>query len=314
MKVSHRFIRSAVALAVVASGLVTAVSVGSSAASATTPTGPVCTFNGGRGAIIFSAKPGQTIAISCTGLPPLHPYLMMETSLLLAIDPAAKPLLTGQVVSVPGLLALLSALPEINPAALTFPISDLSGNLNINYTLPTSNAPDPNATCPPSQHEDNAGLVGCAIATIDLTSFKPLAAGSALVNFFGTSLFPASPKIAIAPTTASPGQQVTVSDPPGATTYWWLATLAALTALLSGASAPPSTISVKLSHVHGKLANTVAISPAVYNAPVLTPPKISGGFTVPSGISGLSKLTISDSATLQGIPLSIVASAKLFVP
>ena len=88
----------------------------------------------------MNATPGEKVAISCTGLGALHPYLVMETSLLLAIDPAAKPLLTGQVASLPGLLSLLDSLPEVNTAALTFPVSDLSGNLNMTYTLPTSHA------------------------------------------------------------------------------------------------------------------------------------------------------------------------------
>ena len=56
--------------------------------------------------------------MDCTGLPALHPYLVMETSLLLGIDPNASALLTGNIASLSGLLSLLDALPEINPAAL----------------------------------------------------------------------------------------------------------------------------------------------------------------------------------------------------
>ena len=83
--------------------------------------GPACTFNGSALPIVTGAAAGERVVVSCTGLPPLHPYLMMETSLLLGIDPKAAPLLSGSIVSVKGLLSLLAALPEINPARAHIP-------------------------------------------------------------------------------------------------------------------------------------------------------------------------------------------------
>lgn len=147
-----------------------------SAAAATTGSDATasCTFEGANLPIVFGATNGSKVPIDCTGLPPLHPYLVFEVSLLLAIDPKAAPLLHGDVTSVPGLLALISALPEINPLALTFPHSDAKGNLNINYTLPTTHALDPNATCPQSLMQFRSGLIGCGLTMIDLTTFKPV--------------------------------------------------------------------------------------------------------------------------------------------
>ncbi len=173
---------------------------------------PACTFNGSSLPLILSASAGEQIALDCTGLSPAHPYLFMEVSLLLGIDPNAAPLLNGSITSLSGLMALLAALPEINPAALAFPLSDTSGNLNYTYTLPTSQAPDPNATCPPSNAELNMGLIGCAVAMIDLTTFKVVAAGSGLVNYAGQSLLPPSPTLALSANKATPGQVVNVSD------------------------------------------------------------------------------------------------------
>ena len=279
-------------------------------AAAATAT-PACTFNGSSLPLIVSASAGEKIAMDCTGLSTLHPYLVMEVSLLLGIDPNAAPLLDGDITSLSGLMALLSALPEINPAALAFPLTDASGNLDYTYTLPSSQAPDPNATCPPSQAELNMGLIGCALAMIDLTTFKVVGAGSALVNYSGQPLIPPSPTLALSAKKATPGLVVQVSDVPGATTYWWLSTVTNLEGLLGGGSATPPEVTVGLKSGKSRpttAANTITVSPAVYNYPVLTPPKISGGFTVPA-ISGDETVTVTYTAPLLGSTFYNIASA-----
>jgi hypothetical protein len=285
---------------------------GALALPTTAATTPTCTFNGSSLPLLSGATAGEKVVISCSGLAPLHPYLIMETSLLLGIDPKAAPLLTGQIVSLAGLESLFAALPEINPAALTFPVSDLSGNLNETYVLPTSQAPDPNASCPPTTLQIDEGLIGCALATIDLTSFKPVAAGSAVVEYAGAPLFPPGPTLALSATKAAPGQSVAVSDAPGASTFWWLSTLTALESLLGG-GAPASKITVSLTDKKGTLTapNTVTVTPAVYNRPVLTPPKLSGSFTVPVGLRGKATATVAYQSTLLGFPLSNSASQPI---
>jgi hypothetical protein len=285
------------------------------AGAASPSSGPQCTFNGSSLPLLQGGSAGEKIVVSCTGLPPLHPYLMMETSLLLGIDPKAAPLLEGDITSVSGLMALLSALPEINPAALDFPLSNLSGDLNYTYTLPSSQAPDPNATCGPSTLEINEGLIGCGLATIDLTTFKTVAAGSALIEYAGDPFLPPDPKLGLSTHSATPGQVVDVSALPNATTFWWLSTLSALGALLGdGASAPP-TVTVTLSKraTSTTLPNTVAVTPAVYNYPVLTPPTISGGFTVPTGVKGSQSVTVTYQADLLSFGLANSASSHLTV-
>jgi hypothetical protein len=273
---------------------------------------PACTFNGSSLPLLSGATAGEKIVVSCTGLAPLHPYLIMETSLLLGIDPKAAPLLTGQIVSLAGLESLFAALPEINAAALTFPVSDLSGNLNETYVLPTSQAPDPNASCPPTTLQIDEGLIGCALATIDLTSFKPVAAGSAVVEYAGDPLFPPGPTLALSATKASPGQSVSVGDAPGASTFWWLSTLTALESLLGGgAPAPKITVSLGLKKTTVTAPNTITVTPAVYNEPVLTPPKLSGSFTVPAGLRGKATATVAYQSTLLGFPLSNSASQPI---
>ena len=299
-------------LALVGSAAAVAV-VGRSAPAGAAASGPACTFNGSSLPIVMGASGGEKITVSCTGLPPLHPYLTMETSLLLGIDPKAAPLLSGDITSVPGLLALLAALPEINPAALSFPVSNLSGDLDFTYTLPTSHPADPNAVCPPTTAQINAGLIGCALATIDLTSFKPLGAGSAVIEYTGDPLFPPSPTLALSTTTATDGSAVAVGDAPGAITYWWLATLDSLESLLGGGAGPAPTVTVTLSKGARTVTapNNITVAPAVYNEPVLTPPAIAGTFTVPAKTNGERTVTVTYQANLLGFGLNNSATSLL---
>jgi hypothetical protein len=310
--VRFRWVRISVAAMALGSALTAIAATGAVPPAGAASAAPACTFNGVALPLITDASNGQNVAIDCTGLSPAHPYLVMEVSVLLGIDPKAAPLLDGDVTSLSGLMAVLDSLPEINPAALAFPLSDLSGNLQYNYTLPTSQASDPNATCPPSQAELNMGLIGCAIAMLDLTTFKVVGAGSALVNYEGQALIPPSPTLAISATKAKSGQVVNVSDAPGATTYWWLSTVTGLQGLLGGAAGAPPAVKVTLakgskSRHPTVAANTITVTSAVYNYPVLTPPKISGGFTVPA-IRGDEIVTVTYTAPLLGSTFYNVAS------
>jgi hypothetical protein len=287
------------------------------AGAATTSGAPSCTFNGSSFPLVSGEKPGNTVVIQCANMGALHPYLVMEVSLLLAIDPAAAPLLQGEIVSLAGLMSLLNSLPEINPLALAYPVSDLSGNMTLDYTLPTTSALDPNATCPPSTQQIDVGLIGCGLATIDLTTFKPVAAGSGLVQYAGDPFLPSGPTLALSAARVAPNARVSVSDAPGAKTYWYLATLASLTALLGGGSAAPPTVSVvvrRLTATSGPpVPNNVTVTPAVYNRPTLVPPKISGGLNVVTRGHGNRYVTVTYSASLDGVPLSISASAAIYV-
>jgi hypothetical protein len=296
-----------------ATGLVKAPVAG----AATTTSAPSCTFNGSKLPLVQGEKNGNTVTIQCTNMGSLHPYLVMEVSLLLAIDPAAAPLLDGQITSLAGLTSLLSALPEVNPLAEEFPISDLSGNMTVDYTLPTSVALDPNATCPPTTAQIDAGLIGCGLAMIDLTTFKPVGAGSGLVQYAGDPFLPPGPTLAVSATRAAPGARISVSDVPGAKTYWYLATLSALLALLGGSSGAAPKLSVDVHRVTSTtgiaVPNTVSVAPAVYNPPTLVPPKIRGSFVVETRGHGKRVVTVSYTASLDGVPLSITASRTIYV-
>jgi hypothetical protein len=280
--------------------------------SAAAASGPACTFKGPAiGALVISVTPGEVINISCSGFPASHPYLLVEASLLVAIDPAAKPLLTGQTTSVPGLLAVIAATPELNALSVAFPSSDANGNLNYNYTVPTSQPPDPNATCPPTTQELNSGLIGCAVAMIDLTSFKPVVAGTFVMNYKGQPFFPPNPTLALSTSVATRGQFVSVSDAPGAKTFWWLATLVSLYANLGGSGGSGGPIPVVVRVGGSKAVTNAAVAPATYNGSVFTPPKLSGSFIAKG--RGKPKVIVSLNASLLGIPVSNIATQKLRV-
>jgi Bacterial Ig domain len=318
--VRPRFVRvflvSALLALSCAAGAVAASVAPVGSAPAAAATGPQCTFNGSSLALITGVSAGSKINVKCSGLPALHPYMLVGTSLVLAIDPAAAPLFSGQITSLAGLNSLLTALKEIDLASATTPTSDTGGNLNTTWTVPTFQAADPNASCPPTQVEFNSGLLGCALAMIDLTSFKPVGAGSALFEYTGFPVFPPNPTLALSATTADPNQSVSVSDAASATTYWWLATLNVLQSSLGSSSSAPPTVNVSVVDSKGRTVaatSNAQVTPASYSGGVFTPPALSGNFSVPSTVTGPVTVHVSLTALLDGIPLSNTATAPLFV-
>ena len=272
--------------------------------------GPSCTFNGSILPVVTGLAPGKTVNISCSGLAPLHPYLLVEASPLVGIDPKAAALFSGGV-SLGTLLSGLEALPEVNPGSLSFPWSDLFGRLSTTWTVPSTQAVDPNASCPPSLPEFNSGLIGCVLAMIDLTALKPVTAGSPVLNFSGYPLLPPNPTLSLSSTRAAPGATVSVSDVPGAGTYWWIATVTALGSLLTGGAVPPVKVTVKVGSVAAP--SHVVVTPASYNGTTLTPPKLSGSFVVPFGVTGVKTVTVTATGTLLVLSLPISAEATLKV-
>ncbi|HEY5026150.1 MAG TPA: hypothetical protein VII76_14330 [Acidimicrobiales bacterium] len=299
---------SSVALLACATGV---IGGGGALPTASAAAAPSCVFKGPAiGQLVLAVSYGESININCENFPANHPYLLVEASLLVAVDPAAKPLLDGQATSVPGLLAIIAALPELNPLSVAFPTSNSSGVLNYNYTVPSSQPPDPNAKCPPTTIELNAGLIGCAVAMIDLESFKPVVVGTMVLTFKGQSLFATNPTLFLTPNAATVGQHVAVSDFPGAQTYWWLSTLVSLEAGLSGGGGSgPIPVLVKAGG--RKAFSKAAVAPATYNGTTFTPPKLSGYFI--AKVKGRHTVNVFLKANLLGIGLSNSASAKIRV-
>lgn len=292
-----------------------ALDVAGSPAPAGAAAAPQCTFNGSSLPIVTNVSAGKTVVIHCTGLPALHPFLLAEASLVIGIDPQTKALLSGSSGLSPALfLAALEASKEINPGSVALPTSDLDGNLDYTWKVPSTQPLDPNASCPPSTKEFNSGLLGCALAMIDLTTQKPVGAGSAVLEFAGFPLLPPQPTIALSRMKARPGQIVAVADAPGATRYWWAATLAALEALLGGAPSP-ATVKVTVGSGTGARValSDIHVAPATYKSPLFTPPIISGTFRVPTHLKGLQPVTVTMIQPLLGLPVVNTAATQLKV-
>ncbi|MFZ0667323.1 MAG: hypothetical protein WAM97_16335 [Acidimicrobiales bacterium] len=294
-----------------ASLLISLVAIGSSvvlgSAPASAQSGPACSFNASTLGIVTGITEGGKVQIDCTGLPDDHPYLVLEISLLVALDPNTAGLLSGNI-SPSLLISALSAVPQINPLALEVTSSDSSGNLSYSYTTPTNQPLDPNATCPPSTEEFNSGLLGCAIAMVDLTSGQELGAGSALLEYQGFPFFPPNPGLKIKPKNVTSGESVNVEYPKNNTTYWWLATLADLEGDLSGGTGPDGAMAINIGGVAQNVPNTISVTAASYNGTTFTPPQISGGFTIPTtSVTGKHYAVAEYTATLEGLPLGMKA-------
>jgi len=310
----HMALRVLVAwcVALVTCAVTIGVGAGSSVPVAAAAAGPTCKFTGPAiGALVVAVTPGESINVDCKNFPDNHPYLLITTSLLVAIDPAAAPLLTGQATSVPGLLAIIAALPEMNAASVAFPTSNSKGVLDYNYKVPTTQALDPNATCPPSTEQLNSGLIGCAVAMIDLESFKPVTVGTFVLNYLGQPYFPPQPTLAISTDEATLGQSVSLRDAPGAKTFWWLATLVSLYANLGGTGGGTGPIPLVVRLGGKRQATNAAVTPATYSDEVFTPPVLSGHFIAKA--KGWRNLTVTLNATLLGIAVANTVEVRMKV-
>ena len=144
---------------------------------------------------------------------------------------------------------------------------------------------------------------------IDLTSFTPVGAGSALMQWKGENIFPPAPTLALSASKGTPGQTVSVGDAPGHSTYWWVSTLQALESLLGGSATAPT---VSVTFGKGKSAvpavSNAVVAPATYVNSVFTPPALSGTFTVPTLPAQTSQITVSQHLSVFGFTLGATKS------
>ena len=69
----------------------------------------------------------------------------------MAVDPAAEPLLTGQVTSLPGLLGVIAALPEMNAQSVAVP--ELEREWGPRYQLHGADVPGARSQCHVPSHD-----------------------------------------------------------------------------------------------------------------------------------------------------------------
>jgi hypothetical protein len=268
-----------------------AVEAGAAAPAGAVPT-PIatCTFNGvGNGGIVTGVTPGSSLTVACTDLPDSTSVIIAEASSLAGLAPSAD------------------AIDEADLGALKFVESTATGTLNATYALPTTfKADDPNAKCPPTQAQINAGLTGCAVAVAELsgTDF-----GDDLMDYTGQPT-PQTPTLTLGSASAAAGQEVTVSNGAGPGQWW-------------GNAFETSTLTSSDITVHGVDVGTTDATIAAATYPItvkgskttygpLTVPKPGGSFVVPCGVTGAQTVTLTE-PNLSPIAGTVSASASLTV-
>ncbi len=180
--------------------------------------GAPCTFTiGSQSTSGTTASPGiltgvnnnSSLSVVCNGLNPADSYGIFQTSPL-------------AVVTQPFNLSVLGSEADILGGINTLASPNASGTYNGTITVGTSAGggfssggnlgstvfnPDPNAVCPPSQAEINAGLSTCIVAIANITATTAVGAtpsqadfaGEALLDFTGQGTPQSPPTVAFQP-------------------------------------------------------------------------------------------------------------------
>ncbi len=277
---------SAVPAGAATAGRATAAPVCSAAISA----GPGLVVNG---TIIVGAVGGSTqVTLDCNQSS--QAALAVEATLLASLG-AANVVPTGEVDT--------SALAQFTPSATDTHCPAGSSCETATVAIPaTYSASDPNAQCPPTQAQVNAGIFGCAIAAVTAQN-TPVAGAEFLLQYASQALTtPANPTISALQSTGAPGSTVNISDAAGASGYWWGDAIQLIQANegLAAAATPPASCAAggygnvptpTLSVLWYAPASTtpllsstsnVAISNDCYTGKALVPPALSGTITVPA--------------------------------
>jgi hypothetical protein len=171
------------------------------------------------------------------------------------------------------------------------------------FAIPATftSAGDPNAVCPPSQAQVNAGVFGCAIA---VANAQEAPVGEYLINYASQTTPPNPPTISALQSTGSAGSLINVSDTAGSTGYWWGSAIQFVQAELLGTTPmadPSSCTTGGYGDVPTALLGTawyaagspipiqgsaagVTISNDCYNGTTLSPPVLGGTITVPATV------------------------------
>ena len=238
--------RTAVSLlavgSVIGAASLASVAVSSAAGAATVrpaDAGAPCTFTlGSQSSSGTTAAPGiltgvvngNTVSVTCSGLNPADQYGIFQTSPLAVVtQPFSLSVLGSEADIINGLNTLKQPTGGNYSDTLNVGTSAGGGFSAGGAISSTTNfVPDPNAQCPPSQAEINAGLGTCIIAVTDITATTATGAapsqadfaGEALLDFAGQGTPQSPPTVSFNPPLAAAGHSATVSDA-GASTNWW---------------------------------------------------------------------------------------------
>ena len=271
------------------------------AAPAAYAAGPSCDWTNTNTSVTLTATQGQSpppvlqasvgdhITVSCTNLASTL-AVVFSSPLAGVIQPTAAQVTAGENPA--AAMTTIAALDlgfgggsySLPNGTIVNPITITAGNLGS----------DPNATCPPTQAQVDAGLTNCALAVATAAAVQE---SVVLVNYSSgaTNPTPSAPSLAI--TNGShgfvAGNQVNVADGPSG--HWW-------STLTTGAPNAGLGIPNPFVVLDGTTptASAVTITPASYVNPnchgspiancgntggTLTPPVLGGSFTWPPGLT-----------------------------
>jgi hypothetical protein len=307
----------ALATAVVSSGSL----VGGAAATPVPPGTSSCTYADttrasvtASGSVLSGVEPGDVLSVTCSGLPASTAVVVDESSPL------------ASVVS-PTTLAV----DERDATGAGTGVTDATGALSAtSFTLPVNStggsgfaATDPNAACPPTQAQVDAGLLTCALVVSDAATGAAL--DEAQLVYATGEPTPAPPTLALVPATAANGDAVQVADASGAAGHWWgnAATSQSIPAshILVG-TMPAASSGVTVSAATYVVASSTSNVPQ-WTTAVLNPPAIGGSFIVPGGVpAGSATVSVFEAdaspafageSTNTSFPGDVSASASLSV-
>ena len=217
------------------------------------PSTSSCTYNGSPIGFPASNTGATPVTVVCTGLPDSTELIVAQTSPL------------AGVIS-PSSAATREADLSTGMAVMTSATGTLTATSTVTATAgsPAFSALDPNAVCPPTQAQVNAGLTNCVVTVADLATTTGLNFGNVI---YGTQPKPNNATLALHPgTIGQGGGTLNASDKVGAcptpvksTSHCWWG--AALTGVPNSAAGVPGYTVL----INGKpAANTLAATPAVY--------------------------------------------------
>jgi hypothetical protein len=265
-------------------GLACGVAAGQAAPAGATPIAPSTSACDYSNAVtpanpngVLGVTPSSTITISCAA----------------SSFPASSSIV---IVEASGLAAIVSPssanISEIDTSTLGSGTAGADGSLSATFTVPaTYSATDPNAACPPSRAQINAGLT-CELVLVSGTTLKPL--NEAMLLYKGQRQ-PNKPTLRATSRLRKGKTTITVSEvkgacptPPTAKSHcWWGAPVTGTPS--TGFGGIPAPEALLASNGFQVTSGTLSVSPAVYCAKGATAKGCKGlkvGTLIPPALHG----------------------------
>ncbi len=291
----------AAAVSLGATGLTLAsASAASAASAATTASAAPCAFTVSAGSgtavgpmIVGVTAGATTITFDCN----------TSSNAAFGVEASMLSLVGASTVSQEA-SADTSALAVFKPSATdtNCPAGTAGSCETATFTIPASfSASDPNAQCPPTQAQINAGLYGCVLAVATAAGIP--VPGSSMLVTYANSPMPSAPTVTATPNVAVAGSSVSLGDT-SAAGDWWGNAIQTNQAVALGTTpmAPPATCSAGYGTVPSPLvmvnwfasgsttpvpgsAAGLTINNDCYDGTTLHGPTIGGSITVPSTLT-----------------------------